>query len=94
MHIFARERDYGVNLCLEVSDTGVGMSEAETARIFDRFYKVDKSRGLDSKSFGIGLFIVKSIVDLHHGTITVNSDGDSFTEFTVSLPLDTQTADN
>ncbi len=82
------------NAVFRIRNTGRGIPEADRELIFDRFYKVDKSRGLDSKSFGIGLFIVKSIVDLHHGTITVNSDGDSFTEFTVSLPLDTQTADN
>ena len=63
-------------------------------RIFERFYKVDKSRGLDSKSFGIGLYIVTSIVDLHSGTILVNSDGVTYTEFSVSLPMDAPEGEN
>ena len=71
-----------------IRNTGRGIPEAEFEHIFDRFYKVDKSRGLDSKSFGLGLYIVKSIIDLHHGTITVNSRENEYTEFVVSLPME------
>ena len=75
------------NALFRIKNTGHGIPEEDRKLIFDRFYKVDKSRGLDSKSFGIGLYIVKSIVDLHHGTISVDSDGENYTEFTVRLPL-------
>ena len=76
------------NAVFSIRNTGRGIPEEDRELIFDRFYKVDKSRGMDSKSFGIGLYIVKSIIDLHHGTINVSSDGASYTMFTVSLPLD------
>ena len=75
------------NAVFSIRNSGRGIPESDRELIFDRFYKVDKSRGLDSKSFGIGLFIVKSILDLHHGTINVSSDGTTYTTFTVSLPL-------
>lgn len=72
---------------LKIRNTGKGIPPEECPHIFDRFYKVDKSRGLDTKSFGIGLFIVKSVIEMHHGTITVESEVDAYTEFTVRLPM-------
>ena len=73
---------------LTVRNSGRGIPPEECALIFDRFYKVDKSRGLDAKSFGMGLYIVKSIIELHHGTISVNSEPDAFTEFLIRLPME------
>ncbi|MBR3767432.1 MAG: HAMP domain-containing histidine kinase [Clostridia bacterium] len=70
-----------------VKNTGKGISQEECGLIFDRFYKVDKSRGLDAKSFGMGLYIVRSIIELHKGTIRVNSEENSFVEFIISIPL-------
>ncbi len=70
-----------------VRNTGRGITDNEKELVFDRFYKVDKSRGLDAKSFGMGLYIVKSIIDLHKGTITLETDENKFTEFIVRLPL-------
>lgn len=70
-----------------VRNTGKGISAEEVGLVFDRFYKVDKSRGLDAKSFGMGLYIVKSIIELHGGTIKVHSEPDEFTEFEVRLPI-------
>lgn len=70
-----------------VRNTGRGIPEEERGLVFDRFYKVDKSRGLDSRSFGIGLPIAKSIVELHQGSISINSRGNEYTEFVVELPL-------
>ena len=75
------------NAVFKIKNTGKGIPEEELSFIFDRFYKVDKSRGLDSKSFGIGLYIVKSIIELHHGTINVESSASDGTEFTVTLPI-------
>ena len=73
---------------LSIRNSGRGIPPEECALIFDRFYKVDKSRGLDAKSFGMGRYIVKSIVELHQGTITVSSEQDSYTEFLIRLPTD------
>lgn len=70
-----------------VKNTGSGISTNECELIFDRFYKVDKSRGLDVKSFGMGLYIVKSIIELHKGTITLNTEPEKYTEFVVKIPL-------
>ena len=70
-----------------VENTGIGISKAEKELIFDRFYKVDKSRGLDAKSFGMGLYIVKSIIDLHNGTISLESNEQEYTKFIVRLSL-------
>lgn len=75
------------NAVIKIKNTGKGIPKDDLEFIFDRFYKADKSRGLDSKSFGIGLYIVKSIIELHHGTINVESVQDDSTEFIVTFPL-------
>lgn len=70
-----------------VKNTGKGIEPDKAGLIFDRFYKVDQSRGLDAKSFGMGLYIVKSIIELHGGTIKVNSEENEYCEFEVRIPL-------
>ena len=75
------------NAVIKIRNSGKGISAEEQTLVFDRFYKVDKSRGLDSKSFGMGLYIVKSIIELHHGTISINSEPNVYTEFIIKLPL-------
>ncbi len=70
-----------------VRNTGKGINKNERELVFDRFYKVDKSRGLDAKSFGMGLYIVRSIIELHKGTISLETEENEFTEFIVKLPL-------
>ena len=69
-----------------VTNSGSGIPEKDIDKVFERFYKVDQSRSTDVKSTGLGLFLVKSIVDLHSGTISVESEPDNFTRFTVKLP--------
>ena len=90
--ITVRLLERGSKAIFSIRNTGRGIPSEDAALIFERFYKVDRSRGLDAKSFGIGLFIVKRIVELHHGTIRVNSSENEFTEFTVSLPRYTEEA--
>ncbi|SEM58199.1 cell wall metabolism sensor histidine kinase WalK [Paenibacillus sp. OV219] len=70
-----------------VSDQGKGIPQEELAHIFTPFYKVDKSRDYAVKGNGLGLSIVKRIVELHEGTIEVSSKPDVETVFTVRLPL-------
>lgn len=59
---------------LTVSDTGIGIPEADRQRVFERFYRVDKSRSRETGGTGLGLAIVKHIVDLHDGKIELNSE--------------------
>lgn len=69
-----------------ITNSGKGIPKDDLKRVFDRFYKVDASRSTDVKSTGLGLYLVKSIIDLHGGTVTVDSEVDNFTRFTVKLP--------
>lgn len=71
---------------VSIQDTGVGMSKEAISHIFERFYRQDKSRAIEGN--GLGLSIVKRIVDLHHGTIDVVSVEDGGSQFTVKLPQD------
>ncbi len=74
------------NVKLTIANTGSTIPQDELNSIFDRFYKVDKSRGLDASSFGIGLHIVRSILEMHGGTIQAVCK-DEYTKFVVHLPL-------
>ena len=76
--------DRGVELAVE--DTGIGIPEPDQSRIFDRFYRVDKARSRDEGGNGLGLSIVKWIVDAHHGEIGVESVVGEGSIFTVVLP--------
>jgi heavy metal sensor kinase len=72
---------------IEVSDTGIGIPADEQAKIFDRFYRVDKARSRELGGSGLGLSIAKWIAALHRGTITVQSSLHEGSTFTVLLPL-------
>ncbi len=69
-----------------VSDTGIGISETDLPNIFERFYRADQSRNRDTGGSGIGLTIVKSIVEAHSGKITVQSELGKGSQFRVALP--------
>jgi len=72
---------------IEVSDTGIGIPPEEQAKIFDRFYRVDKARSRELGGSGLGLSIAKWIAELHRGTIAVKSNPHEGSTFTVFLPL-------
>lgn len=71
---------------IQVSDNGSGIPKEDIPHIFERFYRADKSRNRNTGGAGIGLSITKSIVEAHGGSITVNSETDKGTIFTIILP--------
>lgn len=71
----------------KIRNTGKGIPQSELPLVFERFYKLDKSRSANKNSMGLGLYIVKTIVKSHGGTISVSSVENEFTEFEVKLPL-------
>ena len=74
-------------VAVTVSDSGPGIAPADQAHIFERFYKADKSRRRSEGGNGLGLSIVKKIVDLHHGSVRVDSQPGQGATFTVTLPV-------
>ncbi len=73
---------------IEVVDSGIGIKPAELPLVFDRFYRGSQSNEARGSGSGLGLSIVKSIVDMHHGTIAVESAVGRGTRFVVTLPRD------
>lgn len=69
-----------------IRNSGDGIEAEELTHIFERFYKVDKSRSLDSKGAGLGLYIVKLMIEMHGGRVTAKSDSVETAEFTFTLP--------
>lgn len=71
---------------ISVKDNGIGIGTEDQGRIFERFYRVDKSRSKETGGTGLGLSIVKHIVAYHHGSIDIKSEINKGTEITVILP--------
>lgn len=76
--------EYGI---IEVEDQGMGIEKSEIARIFERFYRIDKARNRNSGGTGLGLAIVKHLVEAHHGKINVESTVGKGTCMKVLIPL-------
>lgn len=74
------------NVYISIKNSGTGIEREDIPRIFDRFYKTDKSRSQDKSGVGLGLFLVRSIIKLHGGDIIVESVVGEFCEFTISIP--------
>ena len=70
---------------IRVSDTGIGISEEDGAKIFDKFYRSDDERVQAVDGHGIGLALTKQIVELHHGTLSVNYEREQGAEFIINL---------
>ncbi|MBM4056142.1 MAG: heavy metal sensor histidine kinase [Planctomycetes bacterium] len=79
-------KDLGNEALVSIKDTGIGISENDQDKIFDRFFRVDASRSRDTGGVGLGLSICKNIVDLHKGKIEVTSILGKGSIFSVTLP--------
>ncbi len=75
------------NVFLSVSDTGIGIAEEEINKIFERFYRVDKTRNRETGGTGLGLSITHSTILMHNGSIKVSSKEQEGTTFLVCIPL-------
>lgn len=78
------------NVQISVSDNGIGIAPEHQDKIFERFYRVDKSHSKQSGGTGLGLSIVKHAVQYHHGKITVDSDLDKGTDISIQFDTDIQ----
>ncbi len=77
---------------IAVADTGIGISPTETAKLFHKFIRLDNQASRGVEGSGLGLYLVKRIVDLHRGTVRVRSRTGAGTKFTIRLPRTTLTS--
>ena len=83
----------GSDMAIEIADRGIGIPGAEQAKVFEKFYRVGNGLVHDVKGSGLGLSLVKHIVEAHKGTISVESDVGTGSRFTILLPLARKAAD-
>lgn len=84
IHVSLQQRDQ--HIAVTVADSGIGVSPEDVPRLFERFFKADKSRNRAAGGSGLGLSITRKIVDMHGGTISVDSTPGQGTTFRVELP--------
>ena len=87
LDIYMRTWNDDHHLYLSIRDTGVGIKKENLKKIFEKFYRVHTGNLHDAKGFGLGLAYVKKIIDLHKGTIHVESEYGKGTKFTITLPV-------
>ena len=88
-----RFNDDGRMIYVAVRNSGDGIPENELNRLFDRFYKTDRSRSLDKSGVGLGLYIVRTVIGLHGGEIHACSEVGKYTEFEFSIPARRRSAE-
>jgi signal transduction histidine kinase len=85
-HIILRTGAHDGSVCFAVEDNGIGLSPRERRRIFRRFYQTDQRLARTAGGCGLGLSIVQSIVDAHHGSVRVESEPGCGSTFTIEIP--------
>lgn len=89
--IFVKLTDMGDNILISIRDTGIGVPKDKKSEIFERFRQLNTSLTKESEGSGIGLSIVKSLIDMHGGEISIESELGQFTEFIIKLPANAET---
>jgi signal transduction histidine kinase len=80
-------------VAIEVSDTGIGIAATSLSRVFERFWQADSTSTRSHSGLGLGLALVRHIVELHGGEVRAQSDGpDRGSRFTVTLPAPARTS--
>ncbi len=78
--------DNKTTLKIEVKDYGIGIEKKYFERLFEKFFRIDKARSRKTGGTGLGLAIVKNIIELHNGTIHIESELNKGTNFIIELP--------
>ena len=86
LHMYAEKKDYGVNLCIEMTDTGIGMSRVAMEAVTKGMYQVDKRRDRSSGGIGLGLFIVYGFAHRMGGFVKIESERKNGTTVRVTIP--------
>ena len=84
--VYIESEESASRVVILVRDTGIGIPNADLGRIFERFYRVDKARSRDLGGTGLGLSIIKHIVQVHEGTLSVESELGHGSVFSITLP--------
>lgn len=85
LYIYLRTWNENGKVKLSIRDTGIGIKKDNLKKIFEQFYRVHTGNRHDVKGFGLGLAYVKKVVDIHKGTITVDSEYGKGTTFTITI---------
>ncbi|NEZ99040.1 PAS domain S-box protein [Clostridium botulinum] len=86
-NIYVTVKDFEDNIIISVKDTGIGIPRDKIENIFDRFVQVDKTLRRNKEGSGIGLYLVKSFVNMHEGTIDIQSEIGKGSEFIINIPV-------
>ncbi|NFL14429.1 PAS domain S-box protein [Clostridium botulinum] len=86
-NIYVTVKDFEDNIIISVKDTGIGIPEDKIENIFDRFVQVDKTLRRNKEGSGIGLYLLKSFVNMHEGTIDIQSEIGKGSEFIINIPV-------
>ena len=87
LHLEVSTWNQGNNICIQISDNGIGIRREDLKRIFEKFYRVHTGNKHNVKGFGLGLAYVYKMVVLHHGTIKATSELNKGTKFLITMPL-------
>jgi two-component system phosphate regulon sensor histidine kinase PhoR len=86
--LFIQTKNVGDNLWIEITDKGIGIEKEYQQQVFEKYFRVPTGDVHDVKGFGLGLAYTKKIIELHKGTIALQSEKDFGTTFTIILPND------